>query len=174
MSKETEALKKAGKDAAKETGVMTFRTTQEVNQGLQADSDTTTMYALRAMRDLPEDNFMEISSSYFKPEKGVIYNAICTGISVQQFPDKNNAGETKDVECIHLTMEENGKLVNKIFGGKQMVGAVRDEINSDKAKGLPEQYIGLRFFQSGESKSAKGTYAIFDIRENYFKNKVKR
>ena len=167
MSKETEALKKAGKDAAKETGVMTFRTTQEVNQGLQADSDVTTLYALKALKDLPEDNFMEISSSYFKPERGVTYDVICTGISVQSFPDKANPNEIKDVECVHLTLEENGKLVNKIFAGKQLVGCVKDEINRDKAKGLPEQYIGLRFYQTGEGKSSKGTYAIFVVKRMY-------
>lgn len=153
---------------AKQTNaVAKHHTAVDIINALQMTSEIDLIEGLSSLAAMPEENFTEVSSGYWKPAEGTVYDLVVTGLSTQKFPNQANPGEVLDVDCVHFSTLEKGRLVNYIYGGQQFVGTIRQEIEKDKSKGLPLQAIGIRAFKTGESKSAKGKYSNFVIKRMY-------
>lgn len=151
----------------KQNEVVKHHTAVDVINALQTTTEIDLIEGLASLAAMPEENFTEITSGYWKPVEGQIYDMVVTGVSVQKFPSQANPAETLDVECVHFSMLEKGKLVNYIYGGQAFVSCIRQEIEKDKRDGRTLQAIGIRAFKTGETKSAKGKYSNFVVKRMY-------
>jgi hypothetical protein len=155
------------KETAKSKEVAKYTSTAEIQTVIQSTNEIDLLEGLRSMSEMPEENFTDVTGSYWKPVEGMVYDVVVVGVSVQKFPDRARQGEVVERECVHFCTEEKGKLVNYIYAGAQFVSTIAQEIAKDRSKGLTPQAMGFRIFKTGELKSAKGNYSNFVIKRMY-------